>query len=466
MYLDTLEIERHLIGILLFYADSVHSIRDFITPAHFSNSSLSEIYSVINDLAAEGSPVERAIVVRRCSVAPPGVALPVYLAQLYSDAPEESKLPALAKELHDANMRRSARKLFQSAHDAMGKVPDVRAALQATQGEIAQILSSTRTTGGSIGALAQRVINENWSPATERPRTLLSGLEFVDRIVGPMGAGNLAILGGSTSAGKSALAAQIAVSVAKRALVEDKDLPGARLGVPVLYVTLEMSETEISGRLLAQESQTPLWKIEQNELNSAEQTIVFDAQRAISQVPLYIEDLPRATVAGILALVMKAQKLWDVGFVVVDHLHYIRGSNKRADRFAQIEEVVMDLKAAAKQTNLPWLCISHLSRDVAKRPDKRPHLSDLYGASEIEKSADVVFFVHREAYWLARDKPRQGAKEYDEWHRQMFGAGGTEEWPGADALVNRAEIIVEKRRKGKGVATCMCEFDEKLTMFR
>lgn len=464
--LATVGIERLLLGALLVYPDAIYGVMDVLTREHFSSDVHAKIWETMCAIQKEGEPIERAIIVRRCAVVPHGTTLPIYLAQLYSEAPEEAKIESLIVELCDAHMRRAARGVFEAAAKAMESANEARQKLEEVQVGISRLLAETRTGGGQIGRLCDELINRSWSPPTERPMRIKTGLQAFDAVVGSLTGGDLIVLGGATSAGKTALAGQLAKGIAERALWNSKDHPDQKLGVPVLYVSLEMEPDQIGGRLLAMQAGIPLWKIEQAEVTDAEAYAVTDARKYLDQIPLYIETIPRATPEMILALVMKFQKMAGIGIVFIDHLHYVRSSNRKLDRFAAIEDVVMEMKACAKQTKIPWFCLAHLSREVGKRPNKRPHMTDLYGASEIEKSADVVAFVHREAYWLLRDKPKEGTTEYEAWYAALYGSMGTPENPASDGCINKAEIIVEKRRRGHGVGSSMCEFDANLTMFR
>jgi replicative DNA helicase len=432
-------VEQRLIGSLLRTPDAIHEIRDSLTIQMFANEACAEVYRVICDLAYEGVPLDRAVICRRASVAPEEAPLPVFLARLQSDVQYPADAEKYAREIMDAAMRREARKMFDQAMRDLESVPDARAVLQSQHSGILNLLGA-RARGGSgeLGLIASKYLSD--IRQTDTTSYVTTGIHFVDDIIGPMQPGNLIVLGGSTSAGKTALAEQIGLSVAER-------------GNPVLYISLEMEKAELGARAVSRFSDVSVADIEMDQLNMQDEQNIMRAAENLQGVPIYIEDLPRATVAGVTALVMKYKKLFNIRLVIVDHLHYLRSSNRKLGRFEAIEEIVMDMKADAKQTQIPWLAISHLSRDIAKRPDKRPLLIDLYGASEIEKSADVVFFVHREQYWLERDKPKGSDLTFQAWEDAYARAQG------------RAEIIVAKRRRGKGAASRMCAFDEKTTKF-
>tara|TARA_Y100001960_G_C14737819_1_gene861301 strand:+ start:95 stop:499 length:405 start_codon:yes stop_codon:yes gene_type:complete len=118
----------------------------------------------------------------------------------------------------------------------------------------------------------------------------------------------------------------------------------------------------------------------------------------------------------------------------------------------EVTEITMGLKALAKELNVPVVALSQLSRAVEQREDKRPQLSDLRESGSIEQDADVVMFVYREQYYLARQQPTEGTIEHQEWQEQMA------------RVHNVAETIVAKQRHGP-TGKISLYFNEFLTQF-
>ena len=118
----------------------------------------------------------------------------------------------------------------------------------------------------------------------------------------------------------------------------------------------------------------------------------------------------------------------------------------------EITEITTNLKALAKELNVPILALSQLSRQVESREDKRPQLSDLRESGSIEQDADVVLFVFREEYYLKNRKPKEGTEEFFKWH----GGNGPDRRP--------AEVIIGKQRHGP-TGTVALQFEAELTRF-
>jgi replicative DNA helicase len=118
----------------------------------------------------------------------------------------------------------------------------------------------------------------------------------------------------------------------------------------------------------------------------------------------------------------------------------------------EVSEITRGLKAIAKELDVPVIALSQLSRQVENREDKRPQLSDLRESGSIEQDADVVMFIYREEYYLARKEPAEGTAEHDAWKAEM------------ERYHNRAEVIIAKQRHGP-IGRVVVHFDGNTTRF-
>jgi replicative DNA helicase len=139
--------------------------------------------------------------------------------------------------------------------------------------------------------------------------------------------------------------------------------------------------------------------------------------------------------------------------IVIDYIQLLQGSGKKSDnRVQEVTEITTNLKALAKELNVPIIALSQLSRQVENRDDKRPQLADLRESGSIEQDADVVIFVYREEYYLQNKEPRPGTPEYANWQADMDRAHG------------KAEIIIGKQRHGP-TGTVDVQFEGQFTRF-
>ena len=127
--------------------------------------------------------------------------------------------------------------------------------------------------------------------------------------------------------------------------------------------------------------------------------------------------------------------------------------NSNTNRVQEVSMITQGLKALAKELDVPVLALAQLSRQVEQRDDKRPQLSDLRESGSIEQDADVVMFVFREEYYLARTEPSEdNVAEHEEWMAKM------------EKLHGKAEVIIGKQRHGP-IGTVALSFQPNLTKF-
>lgn len=257
------------------------------------------------------------------------------------------------------------------------------------------------------------------------------GIAALDRRLCGLYAGELIILGGRPSMGKTALAASIARNV-------------ATAGGAVHFASLDMSREQLACRAISAASwgrQYGSERVEYHQLRGGAPNISRQLLRELaSELPsrLVIDDRAAQTVSQIeqgARATRRRKKRLDL--IVVDYLQLVRG-DRAAGRNNEVAEVSADLKAVAKRLNVPLLALSQLSRQTEHRDNKRPSLADLRDSGAIEQDADVVLGVYREAYYLERAKPDDNAQagEYAAWKKRL------------DACARDLEVLTLKQRQG------------------
>ena len=131
----------------------------------------------------------------------------------------------------------------------------------------------------------------------------------------------------------------------------------------------------------------------------------------MQRVPLYIDETGGLTIAQLAARARRLKRQRGLDLIVVDYIQLLQGSARRNsdNRVQEVTEITNQLKALAKELNVPIMALSQLSRQVENRDDKRPQLSDLRESGSIEQDADVVMFVFREEYYLKNKEARSPA---------------------------------------------------------
>ena len=252
----------------------------------------------------------------------------------------------------------------------------------------------------------------------------------LDNLTGGLKGGKLIILAARPAMGKSAFAFNIAQNVADNYLEDNK---GAKVGI----FSLEMGRDEIKTRLISGVSAVNQDIITKGLFENNNQIQkVKQAEHRVNKLPITIDETPALHINQIRARAIKLKRKYGIGLLVIDYLQLCKGNNQ--NRTLEIGEISMGLKQIAKELDIPVIALAQLNRGLESRPNKRPILSDLRDSGSIEQDADMIMFLHREAYYydktLSTDK---SSKEYAE---------------GIKALVEYTgltELIISKNRGGQ-----------------
>jgi len=213
-----------------------------------------------------------------------------------------------------------------------------------------------------------------------------TGFRDVDHMTAGLQPGNLVIVAGRPSMGKSAFALGAACNLALR-------------GTPVGVFSLEMSKLEIAQRLMCAEARVELQRLRAGQLTTEDWTRLVKACDTLTKAPVYVDDTRMTTMLEIRA---KARRLKarepELGLIVVDYLQLL-GSGAIEHRVQEVSEISRSLKMLAGDLEIPVMALSQLSRAVESRSDKRPILSDLRESGSIEQDADLVMFLYRDEYY-------------------------------------------------------------------
>jgi replicative DNA helicase len=216
--------------------------------------------------------------------------------------------------------------------------------------------------------------------------------------------------------GKTALALNIARHVA----IDEN--------IPVLFVSLEMSATELVNRLLCSIAEINSRQLRIGSLGTKAQQRFVKVASEISKAPFFVDDSPSRTVLEISAAARRIKRQSGsagLGLVVIDYLQLIEPDNPRDPRQEQVAKIARRLKGLARELDVPVLCLAQLNRQPEASKDNKPRLSHLRESGAIEQDADVVMFVHREEYFHSREERDEG-----------------------DSQEGRTELILAKQRNG------------------
>ena len=272
-----------------------------------------------------------------------------------------------------------------------------------------------------------------------------TGLESINEKTSGLHNSDLVILAGRPAMGKTSLATNIAFNCAQRFMDDRAAGIEKSAGAPVAFFSLEMSADQLATRILAEQAEISSELLRSGKLSRDEfQRLSYKSQE-LHELPLYIDDTPALTIAGLRARARRLKRRHDIGLVIVDYLQLLQGSGRANDnRVNEISEISRGLKTLAKELHVPVIALSQLSRAVESREDKRPQLADLRESGSIEQDADMVWFIFREEYYHNASKPdmpdatssEEGQRKYREWEERH------------EQLVGKATLIVAKQRHG------------------
>ena len=168
-----------------------------------------------------------------------------------------------------------------------------------------------------------------------------------------------------------------------------------------------MSAEQLATRILAEQTSIASSMIRRGGISQAEFDKIRDYSIELESLPLYVDETGGLSISQFTARARRLKRQKGLDIIVIDYIQLLQGSGKRGNdnRVQEVTEITTNLKALAKELNVPVIALSQLSRQVENRDDKRPQLSDLRESGSIEQDADVVIFVYREEYYCRTRSP-------------------------------------------------------------
>lgn len=416
----SLEAEQSVLGAILLEPSCLSTVVDILPRSEYFyavNNRL--IYGAMVEMFALGQPVDFVTVLERLKEEKDfdEATGKVYLTQLAQLVPAISHVESYAVIVRDKyelrTLIRAARSILEDASAGEGETSLL---LDSAEQRIYDI----RRGKSDLGLQPLReVLLETFdrldklnSEDKDKYKGLPTGIKELDNTITGLNRSDLIVLAARPGVGKTSLALNIARHVAVTAKRR------------VAFFSLEMGREQLASRLLSTEALVEGTKLRSGDLSSTEWTRLIEAGDILRRADIYIDDTSTLTV---LEMKGKLRRLDHVDLVVVDYLQLMNGTRKSDNRVNEISEITRNLKVLAKELNVPVIALSQLRRPTERTKDHRPGLSELRDSGSIEQDADIVIFLHREAY-NATSEGGQVTEDMDQ---------------------NAAEIIVAKNRHGE-----------------
>lgn len=228
---------------------------------------------------------------------------------------------------------------------------------------------------------------------------IATGFTDLDKLTAGMQPGDLIIVAGRPSMGKTIMGMNIAEHAAIR----------SQKGV--LVFSMEMPGESLAMRMLSSLGRIDQNKLRTGKLAEEDWSRLTSAVSWLSNAKLHIDETPALTPIELRARARRvARERNGLGLIVVDYLQLMRGQGQTENRTAEISEISRSLKALAKELNVPIIALSQLNRSLEQRPNKRPVMSDLRESGAIEQDADLIMFIYRDEVYH-EDSPDKGTAE-------------------------------------------------------
>src|SRR6187455_2037587 len=460
-----IEAEQALLGAILVNNEAFYRVSDFLEPAHFFEPIHQKVYQLARDLIRAGklaTPVTLKTFLD-ASIDIGGLTASQYLARLAAEATTIINAEDYGHTVYDLSIRRA---LIQVGEDMVNVAYDApvdfspRNQIEDAERRLYELAESGRYDGGfQRFSQALTIAVDMAAKAFQRDGKLsgiASGLRDLDIKMGGLQPSDLIIVAGRPGMGKTALATNIAYNVAKahRAEVQADGTMKSVNGGVVGFFSCEMSAEQLATRILAEQTRIASSMIRRGGIKQEEFDRIRDYTIELEHLPLFVDETGGLSISQLTARARRLKRQRGLDVIVVDYIQLLQGSGKRGNenRVQEVTEITTNLKALAKELNVPIIALSQLSRQVENRDDKRPQLSDLRESGSIEQDADVVMFVFREEYYLKNKEPRMGSEEHFKWIAEM------------EQVHGKAELILGKQRHGP-TGTVQLHFDANVTRF-
>lgn len=385
------DLEEIVLGMVMVESHSITVVADILQPEDFYLESNRVIWEAVLTLFLENSPTDMRAVVNklRTNETLNTAGGPVRIMSLTASVSSAANIEHHARVIVEKSILRGLITEASRIHEEAYKdSADVFEILDSAQGRFDSISSSYFKQGASTSLeVYKETLKHIHESRNDHGITgVQSGFIELDRITGGWQAPDLIIIAARPSMGKTV----VGVAVAKEA--------AERFKKPVGFFSLEMSKRQVMQRMIAYNAEVDLDNVIRGRTSDEDLKKIADRTNGLAAAPLYIDDTPAISILELRAKARRMKHEHKIEMIVIDYLQLMRGDDS-GNREQEIASISRGLKGIAKELNIPVIALSQLSREVEKRGDRRPQLSDLRESGAIEQDADVVMFLYRAEYY-------------------------------------------------------------------
>lgn len=402
------EAEQSVIGSMLMDQEAILVASEKLNEDDFYNPRYKILFSAIVSLYQSGSAVDLVTLTEKLreNNAAEEVSSVEFISNIISSVPTSANVKYYADIVaQKALVRQLIRTTENIANRGYQDSSDINELLEDTEREVFQIVNS-RTASEDFTPINEIALEtlENIQSAAMSTGTvtgLSTGFRDLDYRTAGLQPSDLILIAARPSMGKTAFALNIAEYAA---MINH---------VPTAIFSLEMSKIQLAKRLISMNSKVDSQHIRTGTLEDDEWAKITESSIILGESSLVIDDTPGISIHELRSKCRKLKMERGLGLVIIDYLQLMSANSgsKNISRQQEISDISRSLKALAREVNCPVVALSQLSREVEKREEKRPILSDLRESGAIEQDADVVMFLYRDEYYTKDASTKKGITE-------------------------------------------------------
>jgi len=435
---QSLEGEMSVLGGVLLENEALNKALEVLRPEDFYRDAHRKIFTALISLSEKNEPADLVTLTAELKVQGDldAVGGSSYLATLVDYVPTAANIAYYAKLVKEKSVARRLISVATNIATRGFEGGDVEESLDWAEKQIFDIAGmrmrpsyfATRDILKDTFKTIEMLYNRK-----EAVTGVPTGFEDLDKMTAGLQAGDLLIIAGRPSMGKTAFA----LNVVEHAAIHSENK------VATLFFSLEMSKEQLVQRMLCSLSKVDASRLRTGHLGESDWPKLTTGAGLLSDANIYIDDTPSISVLELRAKSRRLKAEKNLGLIVIDYLQLMSGNNSE-NRQQEISDISRSLKALAKELKVPVVALSQLNRSLENRTDKRPIMADLRESGAIEQDADVIMFVYREAVYCESCKSRE--KTCDKGHDKD------------------AEIVIGKQRNGP-IGTVHLTFRGEYTRF-
>ena len=399
----SVEAERSLLGGLMLDQRAWDQVADVVGVDDFYRADHRAVFQAIMTLTEQSRPPDAVTVSEqlerenRLEIAG-GID---YLARLVEETPSAANVRAYARIVRDHAMLRQLIEIggdiAASAHESEGRT--VAELVDLAEQRVFEI--AERGSGGPGFKALKDILPiaidrlDVLSHSDDEITGVATGFGAMDEMTAGLQRGELIVIAGRSSMGKSTLA----VNIAENAAIGHQ--------IPTAIFSMEMSAEQLTFRMIGSIGRVNQSSLRRGKLSDGDWSRIDSAVSMMAKAPIFIDDSAGLSPTEVRARSRRLKREHGLGLIVIDYLQLMQVAGTVENRATEISEISRSLKALAKELDLPVIALSQLNRSVEQRVDKRPVMSDLRESGAIEQDADLIVFIYREEVY-DKETPRRG----------------------------------------------------------